>query len=160
MTAPVNRPHKKTGRPRKNAPATITTARAVEVLAASGLKVIGIAKALKTSKDRLRRWLDEDPELLEAYERGRASLEFEMFNVLYRTAKSPKEATRDRIVAAMFVLKAAFGWREGDQSDTANRVSINFTLPGALKAEDFLKVVEHEPPDPDKSIPAACLTRT
>lgn len=38
---------------------------------------------------------------------------------------------------AIFLLKARHGYREGDQTETANRVSINFTLPGAMTVEQF-----------------------
>jgi len=161
MTTPrVNRPYRKTGRKRKDAPANISTARSIEVLAASGLKIIGIAKALKTSKERLRRWMDEDPELLEAFERGLASAEFEMYNFLYRTVKNHKEETRDRIAAATFLLRARFGWREGAEATEANKVSITFTLPGALKPEEFSKVIEHGPSADAESVPRKALTRS
>src|SRR5688572_23731550 len=101
MTKRINRPRKKTGRPRKAAPPYISTSAHIEALASTGLKVIGVARALGTSKDRLSRWLDEDPELAEAFERGRATLELEAFNVLYRTMKGRRVAARDRIIAAM-----------------------------------------------------------
>jgi len=34
-------------------------------------------------------------------------------------------------------LKARHGYREGDQSDNANRVAITFNLPAALSAEQY-----------------------
>jgi hypothetical protein len=37
----------------------------------------------------------------------------------------------------MFLLKARHGYREGDQRDESNRVSITFNLPGALKADEY-----------------------
>jgi hypothetical protein len=45
---------------------------------------------------------------------------------------------------SMFLLKARHGYREGDQTDTANKVSITFALPGAMSMEEF-KVIENEP---------------
>lgn len=39
--------------------------------------------------------------------------------------------------AAMFLLKARYGYREGDQSDNANEVAITFNRPGALSAEQY-----------------------
>lgn len=46
-------------------------------------------------------------------------------------------ATGGNIVAAMFLLKTRHGYREGDQSDTANKVSITFQMPGALPMDQF-----------------------
>ncbi|MCY1310270.1 hypothetical protein D9M69_600390 [compost metagenome] len=45
------------------------------------------------------------------------------------------------VTAAIFLLKARHGYREGDQSEIANKVSINFQLPGALRLEDFARDV-------------------
>ena len=151
----------KGGRPRKEAPASIPTAQHVEKLAAAGLKITGIAKALGTSKDSLHRWMEQDAELREAFERGRASLELELFNVLYRAAMSAKELTADRLRAAMFLGKTMCGWREGEVVEGGNRVSINFTLPGALTPEDFKsKVIQSEPRADAKPVPRKSLTRT
>jgi hypothetical protein len=140
MTAPVNRPHRKPGRKRKSPP--LNAAARIEALAASGHSVVGIARGLNTSKDIVHRWCEEDPALAEALARGREAERFALHNVLYRAAR------RGNIVAAMFLLKARHGYREGDQSDAANKVSITFALPGAMSADEF-KVIEHETkPDP------------
>jgi hypothetical protein len=152
MTKPVNRPHKKTGRPLKGPPPN--AAARIEQLAACGHSVIGIARGLNTSQDRLRRWCDEDPALAEALVRGREAERFALHNVLYVQATQ-----HHNIVAAMFLLKARHGYREGDQADVANRVSITFALPGAL-TEDKFKVIEHEPATTDIPIPTESLTRT
>jgi hypothetical protein len=153
MTAPVRRPHRKKGPPRKGPPPN--AAARIEALAASGHSVVGIARGLNTSQDRLRRWCEESPALEEAMTRGRESERFALHNVLYRAA-----TVDGNIVAAMFLLKARHGYREGDQSDTANRVSITFTLPGAMKPEEFLKAIEHEPETDAIPVPTARLTRT
>jgi len=59
----------KTGRPsklpQKDAAAQITA------LAADGFSMRGIAVRLGTSFDTLRRWLDERPDLQEAFDNGR-----------------------------------------------------------------------------------------
>ena len=64
--------------------------------------------------------------------------------------------------SAMFLLKCRHGYREGDQSELANRVSINFQLPGALPLEQFARVIEHESdraePLPAKALDAARRT--
>ncbi len=151
MTKPVNRPHKKHGCPPKQPPAN--AAARIAALAATGHSVVGIARGLNTSNDTLRRWVDEYPELAEALARGREAERFALHNVLYRAAK------RGNIVAAMFLLKARHGYREGDQSEAANKVSITFTLPSAMKAEDF-KVIEHGPTTGAVSVPGKSITRT
>jgi hypothetical protein len=59
----------------------------------------------------------------------------------------------------MFLLKSRHGYREGDQSETANRVSITFALPSAMKAEEF-KVIEHGAATAAVSVPRKSITRT
>lgn len=54
-----------------------------------------------------------------------------------------RAAQKGIVIAAMFLLKARHGYREGDQGETANRVSITFALPGAMKPEQF--TVENDP---------------
>jgi lambda repressor-like predicted transcriptional regulator len=107
MTKPVNRPYKKRGRAPKVPPAN--AARRIAALAASGHSVIGIARGLGTSPDTLRRWLDEDPALAEALAHGREAERLTLHNALYRAAR------KGNIIAAMFLLKARHGYREGDQ---------------------------------------------
>jgi hypothetical protein len=59
-----------------------------------------------------------------------------------------KQAQNGNITAAIFLLKTRHGYREGDQSEIANRVTINFQLPGAMPLEKFKtikgKVIEHD----------------
>ena len=150
MTKPVDRPHKKTGRPAKGPPAN--AAARIAALAATGHTVVGIAKALKTSNNTLRRWMDEDPMLADAFAQGREVERYRLHNVLYRAA-----TRKGNIVAAMFLLKARHGYKEGDQSDAAHKVSINFTLPAALPPEQF--TVHHEAGDKTLPVPRARLTR-
>ncbi|UZO97645.1 Hypothetical protein RMHFA_05589 [Roseomonas mucosa] len=75
---------------------------------------------------------------------GRDAEHNTLFNALFKAATEKGNAT-----AAMFLLKARHGYREGDQSDIANRVSITFALPGAEKLEavvkqDKKKIIDHE----------------
>ena len=151
MTKPVNRPRRKPGfsptQPPPNA------ARRIAALAATGHSVVGIARGLNTSNDTFRRWIDENPALAEALLQGRESERFALHNVLFRAAK------RGNIVAAMFLLKARHGYREGDQADIANKVSITFTLPAAMKPEEY-KVIEHEATADTIPVPGKSLTST
>ena len=123
--------------PPKNAVARI------EELAAEGHTILGIAKNLKTSADVLRRWREEHPEIQNAIDRGRDGLHFELQNLLLQKARNGDT------VAILFYLKSRFGWREGDQSDTGNKVQINFQLPGPMTIEQFekVRVIEHAKAD-------------
>jgi hypothetical protein len=131
----LDRPLLKRGRKLKGAPSD--AAEQIHALAADGFSVIGIAKRFGTSPDVFRRWLDENLELKEAMESGREAERYALHNMLYRQAMEKGNAT-----AAMFLLKARHGYREGDQAETANRVSINFQLPAAMTMETF-KVIEN-----------------
>jgi hypothetical protein len=135
---------KRIGRPRKKPPGN-----AVELirdLAADGFSVRGVAARLGTSQDTLRLWFERHPELHEAFEQGREVERYALHNALYRAATE-----QGNITASIFLLKSRHGYREGDQSDTANRVTINFTLPGALRMDEF-KVIEHDS-DRTKQLP-------
>ncbi len=123
----------------------------IRKLAAEGATLALIAHRLHISKDTFRKWLDNDPALAEAIEVGRAAAEKQLFDKLWTAAMN------GNIVAAIYLSKARFGWREGDQGDAANKVSITFSLPGALKPEEFARVVEHEPANTNLPVPA---TRT
>lgn len=135
MTRPLTRPHRKRGPKAKEAPGN--AADRIEALAADGFSMRGVAAGLGTSADTLRRWFDERPELQEAFERGRERERHTLHNALYRAATEQGNAS-----AAMFLLKSRHGYREGDQSDAGNRVSINFTLPAAMALEDF-RIIEN-----------------
>jgi lambda repressor-like predicted transcriptional regulator len=150
MTKRVDRPHKKRGRALAVPPAH--AAARIAALAATGHSVVGIARQLRTSGNTLRRWMDEDPALAEALAQGREAERFTLHNVLYRAAK------KGNIVAAMFLLKARHGYKEGDQSEAANKVSINFTLPAPLPADQF-QAIEHEAGDNALPLSRARTTR-
>ena len=137
MTRRVNRPHLKPGPALKEPPPG--TAARIRQLASTGHSIIGIARGLSVSHVVFNRWLDTYPELAEAMTEGREAERLALHDVLFRAAK------KGNIVAAIFLLKARHGYREGDQSDTANKVSINFTLPGAMSPEQFKgNVIEHD----------------
>src|SRR5439155_9887771 len=136
VTKRVDRPHKPRGNPLKLPPGN--AARRIAALAAAGHSVVGIARGLSTSKDTLRRWMEEDPALADALAQGREAERFALHNLLYR------KAMRGNVICAMFLLKARHGYREGDQSDAANRVSITFTLPAALPPERYVAAIDHE----------------
>lgn len=120
------------GRPPKKPPQD--AASLILAYSADGFSIRGVAAKLGTSQDTLRKWFDKYPELSEAFEQGRETERHALHNMLYRAAMED-----GNITAGIFLLKSRHGYKEGDQSETANRVSINFTLPGALPLSDFVQ---------------------
>jgi hypothetical protein len=105
-------------------------------LASTGFTKRGIARHFQVTEPTLNRWFDEDETLHDAFLQGRESERQALHNVLYKLAVEEKDK-----VSAMFLLKARHGYREGDQQEQANRVSITFNLPGALSADQY-KTIE------------------
>lgn len=123
-------------------------------LAATGYSKRGIANHFSVDLSTLNRWLDEDETLQTAFDVGRDQERFTLHNALYQKAKNGDGP------AAMFLLKARHGYREGDQQDQANKVQITFNLPGATKVEEYGngKVIDAAS-DPAKRIPRTTLER-
>lgn len=153
MTEQIANPPKR-GRPPKQPPADAV--KQIEKLAAEGATIVGIARALRTSADTLARWREEYPEIQAAIDNGRDVLHFELQNLLLQKARNGDT------VALLFYLKSRFGWREGDQSETANRVTINFQLPGAISMEEFTKakIINANASDRTEPVSTKRLTRT
>ncbi len=118
---------------RKDAPEN--AAEEIGKLAATGFSKRGIASHFGVGLAVLQRWIDEDDTLQEAFNVGRDQERYSLHNALYRKAMNGDS------VAAMFLLKARHGYREGDQADQANKVSITFQLPGAMKMDEY-KVID------------------
>jgi len=81
-----------------------------------------------------------------ALDQGREKERHTLHNVLYTAATESGNTT-----AAMFLLKARHGYREGDQNEQANRVNIVFQLPGAMKLDQF-KVIQNDPDNQVKQL--------
>lgn len=107
----------------------------IRALASDGFSVIGVAHGMGVGKDAFARWLNENPALQEAFDEGREMERRALHNQLYRMAMEDKHAS-----AAMFLLKARHGYREGDQGDQGNRVNINIALPGAMTLQQFTSI--------------------
>lgn len=105
-------------------------------MASTGFSKRGIARHYQVSEETLNRWFDEDATLQEAFLQGREQERQALHNVLYKLAIEEKDK-----VSAMFLLKARHGYREGDQQDYSNKVSIMFNLPGAMSAAEY-KTIE------------------
>ncbi|WP_324742079.1 hypothetical protein U8326_02230 [Tsuneonella sp. CC-YZS046] len=134
MTLPtIPKPRTRRGPAPKQPPAN--AADLIRDLAADGWAILGIAKRLGTSKDTFARWLDQNPDLQEAFDAGRENERYALHNMLYRQAMEHGNAT-----AAMFLLKARHGYREGDQSQTGGRVNVTIALPGAMTLQQFTSI--------------------
>jgi hypothetical protein len=134
MTAPItNRPLRRTGRKPIAPPAD--AAERIRALAADGFSVIGVAHGLGVGKDAFNRWLVDHPDLKDAFDEGREAERHALHNLLYRQAMEQGNAT-----AAMFLLKARHGYREGDQSESGNRVNVTIALPGAMTLQQFTSI--------------------
>lgn len=132
---------KTVGRPRKAPPTD--AAQRIQAAAADGFTIPGVAMTLGVNQDVLKRWMDEHPELKQAFAFGREMERRTLHNVLYRAAT---EGTgKDALIAAMFLLKARHGYKEGEPVGEQNgRVQIEIKLPGALPPAAYVEVIEHE----------------
>ena len=129
----------KLGRPLKQPPADAE--KIIRKLSATGHAIIGFAQQLGTSFVTLKKWMDEHEELKAAFDEGRERERHTLHNSLYVAATEGGNST-----AAMFLLKARHGYREGDQGEQGNKVNIVFQLPGAMTMESF-KVIQHDKPN-------------
>jgi hypothetical protein len=97
-----------------------------------------IARRLGMDHKTFRVLMEQNPELRAAYDEG-IEMEHQMLvSALKRQLdKSP--------VPAIFLLKTRHGYREGDQSQQGNRVSVTFNLPGAQPLDAFRSgtAIEH-----------------
>lgn len=141
---------KKIGRPRRLIP--VDADKRAENVAANGASIGGIASSFGVGTEVFKRWLEEQPSLKDAIDRGRERERHVLHSGLVKAAK------QGNIVAMMFLLKSRHGYREGDQGDTANRVSITFSLPGALKPEQF--TFDNAPSTQPQRLPATNLVRS
>lgn len=124
------------GRPPKQPPAD--AAERIRIAAAGGANLRGVAIACGVGVEAFNRWLGEAPELRDAFDDGREHERRTLHNVLYRAAT--EGSGKDALIAAMFLLKARHGYREGDQQEQANRVNVTFNIPAAMPMADFIEV--------------------
>lgn len=108
----------------------------VTELAARGVRVKDIARAIGVSEDTWRLLMVNDSALAAAYDTGRGEMHDKLVGVLFEKAMSGDT------VCILFSLKVFFGYR--DQNDpSANlefRPQINITLPGALPLKEFMQL--------------------
>jgi predicted DNA-binding protein (UPF0251 family) len=108
------------------------------------LRAVGAKGATKTEAAQvfginvrtLNRWLDEYPEVQEAWEEAK-TLEHDMLvNKLFSLAME------GNVIAILFALKARFAYVEGAAATTQNNVSITFNLPGAKTPEQYRATID------------------
>jgi len=152
----MDKPIKKRGpgQPRKEIPANALEI--IKTAAATGASRRGVAMALGVHTTVVARWLEESDELREAFEQGRETERATLHNVLYDCAVNGQG--KESLIAAMFLLKARHGYREGDQGTEANRVAVTFNIPGAMPLSQF-QVVENEPNNRAESLPTKFVGR-
>lgn len=117
----------------------------IRLWASEGSTVKGIARSLGVSSETLAEWMERHPELQDAMDEGREAEHKVLHNTLYEKAK------KGDTVALLFLLKTRHGYREGDQTGSANKVSVTFNIPGPLPLDQFKKgrVIEHDQTDAD-----------
>ena len=126
------------GRPRAEPPSD--AAERIEALAADGFSVVGVASKLGVNPDVLKRWMDDDAALRDAFNAGREQERYALHNKLYRIAMESADV-KAASIASMFLLKARHGYREGDQGEQGSRSNVTINLLGAMSREDFMKTV-------------------
>ncbi|HEV2136981.1 MAG TPA: hypothetical protein VGR47_22375 [Terracidiphilus sp.] len=98
-------------------------------LAAEGFGLLGIAAHFNVSRDCLKRWLDEDAELNEAYELGKETERQALHALVVASAKANKGAN----VNAFFLLKTRHGYVE---TDNRAKVSVVVAVSSVLVVKD------------------------
>ena len=109
----------------------------IREMAANGAREVDIARALRMS---VRVWQEvrkEDEKALAAWEEGRAVEHQALHGSLF------DKAMAGNIAAAMFLLKTRHGYREkGDESGSADRVTVEFKLPAPLAPEQYVTLLK------------------
>jgi hypothetical protein len=111
----------------------------VERMAREGHPLVSVAKALRMSAETLRLCRQRQPEVQEAWDRGRGALEVELTSLLLTKARGGDT------IALLFALKCMCGWREGEPTEAA-RGGITIQLPSAMDGETYLAVISKQNP--------------
>ena len=131
------RSHRPLGRRPKPIPAD--AAKHIQKLAAEGATYAMIAHRLGIGKDTFRKWLDDNVELANAIEIGRAMAEKQLYDVLW------SKAMKGDTVALLFIAKCRFGWREQGEAPNTDRPVINITIRAPSDPEHYRPpvLIEH-----------------
>ncbi len=95
-------------------------------LAANGVALSSMARALGIDRKTFLRLRQDHEEIADAVEVGRAELETEMVGTLTAAAR------KGNIVAAMLILKSIRGFQEGEPREVISKTEVNITLGKAL----------------------------
>lgn len=113
---------------------TETGLKMVEDLTARGVTLVNIARALGMDAATLRLVRHRQPEVEEAYQRGKAREEEALVGNLRRAAND------GNVVAAIFLLKARHAYKEGQPMEV--NVSVNtggvLVVPERMSVDDYL----------------------
>jgi hypothetical protein len=133
VTKPItHRPLQRAGRKPIEPPGN--AAECVRAHAADGWSVLGIAHCMGVNPRTLNRWLEENPDLQDAFDLGREQERRTLHNMLYRRAVEKHDLT-----AAMFLLNTRHKYRS-DQGDQGNSVNVTIALPGAMTLQQFTNI--------------------
>ena len=115
-------------------------ANALEIItesAQNGCTQMQIAKALGVSTVTFNLWKERHPELREALVAGRGVEHDRLVGKLFDLGM------KGNVTACIFLLKSRHGYVEGVPL-VQNSVSVNFTLPGAMTAEQYVRTLTAE----------------
>jgi transposase len=132
------------GAPRKHPPKD--AAEVIQRLAAQGHSIIGIAKHFNVSSHTVKRWLEEDQSMQDAYEGGRDTQRQALEALIVQHAVAGKAANAN----AMFLLKTKFGYREFDSPHTKVNIdarhvqNVMYVTDHGTDAEWEKKAAEHQ----------------
>ncbi len=122
-------------RPRKTPPAN-----ALEIItdaSQNGCTEMQIAKALGVSTVTFNVWKERHPELRDALIAGRRVEHDQLVGRLFDLGM------KGNVTACIFLLKSRHGYVEGVPL-VQNSVSVNFTLPGAMTPEQYVRTLTAE----------------
>lgn len=144
------------GRPRKEPPPD--AADVIRKVCATGSNKRGVAMVLGCDTAVLDRWMDEAPELKQAFDEGRERERQTLHAVLYDAATTGMG--KEALIAAMFLLKCRHpGYNDsGNASEQGNRVSVTFNIPAAQPLDKYM-VIENETDTRTQSLPAKFIER-
>lgn len=113
----------------------------IEELAARGCTITTIAATLRMTADTFRNVRKRQPEVDEAFRRGRARLEDALASNLVSLALVDRN-----VVANIFALKAMCGWRDQGSAE-GDRVNVNIVnLPAAMTMAEYLRMLDASEP--------------
>ena len=104
-------------------------------LASKGISEINIARALGVTYKTWALWRKAYPDIEEARKIGRGIEHDQLFDTLFSKAKG------GNITACIFLLKTRHGYIENAPFEVHNKVSIDFTVPGALNEEQYEEII-------------------